>query len=43
MITSAFGSEGEEFLGISSGAIGGIEGSTMFDGILESGGVYLYI
>ena len=41
MLTSAFGSEGEEPLGISSDAIG-IEESTMVDGIEESGEVYLY-
>jgi hypothetical protein len=41
MGTSAFCSDGEEPLGISPVAIG-IEGSTMVDGIEESGEVYLY-
>ena len=41
MLTSAFGSEGEEPLGISSEAIG-IEGSTIVEGIEEFGELYLY-
>jgi hypothetical protein len=40
MITSAFGKEGEESLGISSGAIG-IEESSMVERIDGSGVAYL--